>query len=138
MAFRPSRTLRIPMISILSVAIPQLDIYTGAQPANADTVPSGTLLASVVFTAVVSLHMDPAEANCGSITLSGPAKVEAIDGGTAGWGRLWSGESGGEGYCIDVSVGTAATDVIIDDAVIVAGDFVTVTSFDIVTFSEPA
>jgi hypothetical protein len=61
-----------------------LDIYTGAQPANADTAPSGTLLASV------SLPADPfAAAAAGAVALQGTwVDASADASGTAGWARI--------------------------------------------------
>jgi hypothetical protein len=73
-------------------------IYTGAQPAGPDTVPSGTLLAEFTLS-------DPAftAAVAGVATLNvTPALVDqGITDGTAGWFRLLdSAEAGGDGQGI--------------------------------------
>lgn len=59
-----------------------LKIYSGAQPATADTAASGTLLATVTLA-------DPAfgSAVAGVATGTDPASVNAVATGTAGWFR---------------------------------------------------
>lgn len=60
-----------------------IKIYTGAQPANADTAASGTLLATVVLG-------DPAFSgpSGGTATGADPAAVTPAASGTAGWFRM--------------------------------------------------
>lgn len=60
-----------------------LKIYTGAQPATADTAPSGTLLATVTLG-------DPAfgASSGGSASATDPAAVTGAAAGTAGWFRV--------------------------------------------------
>lgn len=61
-----------------------LKIYTGSQPASADTAPSGTLLAT--FTLSDPAFGSPAS---GVVTLQGlPLSTTGAAAGTAGWGRL--------------------------------------------------
>lgn len=58
-------------------------IYTGSQPATADTAESGTLLATVALG-------DPAfgAVSNGVITAADPVAVTAVASGTAGWFRV--------------------------------------------------
>lgn len=60
-----------------------IKIYSGAQPATADTAASGTLLATVTLG-------DPSfgAAAAGVITGADPASVNAVATGTAGWFRM--------------------------------------------------
>jgi hypothetical protein len=60
-----------------------MKIYTGAQPATADTAAAGTLLATVAMT-------DPSftTASGGTITAGDPPAVTGAAAGTAGWFRL--------------------------------------------------
>jgi hypothetical protein len=60
-----------------------LKIYTGAQPATANTAPSGTLLATVTL-------VDPAFGNAatGTAAAADPAAVTGAAAGTAGWFRV--------------------------------------------------
>ena len=61
----------------------QLRIYTGAQPATADTAASGSLLATVTL-------VDPAfgAAASGTATMADPPAVDATGAGVAGWFRV--------------------------------------------------
>lgn len=61
----------------------KLRIYTGTQPATADTAASGTLLADATL-------IDPAfgAAATGTATLADPAAVTGSSAGTAGWFRV--------------------------------------------------
>lgn len=60
-----------------------IKIYTGGQPATADTVASGTLLATVAMG-------DPSftTASGGTINAVDPAPVSGVAAGTAGWFRM--------------------------------------------------
>jgi hypothetical protein len=94
-----------------SVDSGSLKIFSGAAPATADAASSGDLLAdiSIAFISWVT-------ATNGTAALNGTASGEALQDGTAGYGRLVS--NGGD-YCIQGYAGTAAT----CDFVINAGTF---------------
>lgn len=104
-----------------------LRIYTGTQPATADTAPSGTLLCEIPLTSGFI------NATAGFTELAFTAEVgTAVASGTAGWAR-WCDSSGT--VAVDGSVGTAGTDFIISPASIVDTEDVTVTSIQL---SQPA
>ncbi|MBP9918726.1 MAG: hypothetical protein KBF43_09085 [Dermatophilaceae bacterium] len=82
----PARNALAQQVQVLVDAGPAagtLKIYTGAQPATADTAASGTLLVTVTLG-------DPAfgAAAAGTITGADPAAVNAVATGTAGWFRV--------------------------------------------------
>lgn len=60
-----------------------LRIYTGSQPATADTAASGTLLAEVTLPATAF-----GAASNGTATLNDPGSVNGVAAGTAGWFRI--------------------------------------------------
>lgn len=105
-----------------------IKVYSGAQPATADTAASGSLL--VTFTCA-----DPAwgAASAGVKTLAGtPLSAAAAAPGTAGWARM----ADSNGVTIfDGSVGTSAADFIINSTSITAGQTVNLTSG---TITDPA
>lgn len=104
-----------------------LRIYTGSQPATADTAPSGTLLCEIPLTSGFI------NATAGFTELAFTAEVgTAVATGTAGWAR-WT--SAGGTQVVDGSVGTAGTDFIISPADITIAEDVTVTS---IMLSQPA
>lgn len=61
-----------------------IKIYTGSQPATADTVAAGTLLATVAMGPKPSF----ATASAGTINAADPAPVSGVAAGTAGWFRM--------------------------------------------------
>ncbi|MFD4474687.1 hypothetical protein ACFWPU_01020 [Streptomyces sp. NPDC058471] len=96
-------------------------IYTGTQPATADTAVSGTLLATFTMS-------DPAFGNAASgvITLAGvPLTVAAAATGTAGWFRI-SDSTGAS--VLDGSVGTSGNQINLNTTSITSGVNVTITS----------
>lgn len=109
-----------------------ITVYTGAQPANADTAASGTPL--VEFTCA-----DPAWEVAGATTarvkhLDAAPDLSAVAGatGAAGWARM---EDSAGNTVFDGSVGTAGTDFIINTTSITTGQTVTLTAG---TITEPA
>jgi hypothetical protein len=86
---RPTTTSRNAMLQAILDRINlgsgpgTIKIYDGAQPANGDTAPSGTLLATLAFS-------DPASGApaSGSVTFSAIAEVNAAATGTATWARI--------------------------------------------------
>lgn len=107
-----------------------LEIYSGAQPANANTAASGTLLASIAlpadsFSAAVA----------GVASKAGTwSDTSANASGAAGWARF---RNTGDTLRMDGSVTLTAGggDITLDDVNIVAGGTVTVTGF---TITQPA
>src|SRR5688572_11100568 len=98
-----------------------IKIYTGSQPATADTAASGTLLATFTLS-------DPAfgPASSGVITLSGtPLTVAAAATGTAGWFRL---ASSTPTTVLDGSVGTSGNQINLNTTSVTLGVNVTITS----------
>lgn len=98
-----------------------LKIYTGSQPATADTAASGTLLATFTLN-------DPAfgAASGGTITLAGtPKTVAAAATGTAGWFRI---ETSTPTNVLDGSVGTSGNQINLNTTSITSGVNVTITS----------
>lgn len=99
-----------------------LRIYSGTQPANADTAVSGTLLASLALGTPAFGAAANGVATANAIT--GDTAADAS--GTASWFRVAT--SGGSALW-DGSVGTASADLIVDNATFTAGGAVNVTSF---------
>lgn len=100
-----------------------IKVYTGTQPATADTAASGTLLATFTLG-------DPAfgAAASGVITLSGvPLTVAAVATGTAGWFRIES-NGGATLSVLDGSVGTTGNQINLNTTSITSGVNVTITS----------
>lgn len=98
-----------------------LKIYTGSQPATADTAVSGTLLATFTLS-------NPAfgSASSGVITLSGtPKTVAAVASGSAGYFRIANGSGTS---VLDGSVGTSGNQINLNSVVITSGVNVTITS----------
>lgn len=91
----------------------KLRIYTGSQPANANTAASGTLLLEFTL-------QDPSGTVSGdtlTIDVSPAITDDALDNGTAGWGRvldsdnnaIWDGAVGAEFTLSDASLETGQT-----------------------------
>ncbi len=102
-----------------------LSIYTGTQPADPNSAPSGTKLVDVYINGFVA-------PTTGSATLdtASPNVGDAVASGTAGWGRIvhLSGS-------IDGTVGTSGTDFTINSTAITSGATVTLTAM---TVTQPA
>lgn len=100
-----------------------IKIYTGSQPATADTAISGpTLLATFTLGS-------PGFGNAASgvITLNGtPLTVAASATGTAGFFRMW--KSDGTTAILDGSVGTSGNQINLNTTSITSGVNVTITS----------
>lgn len=98
-----------------------IKIYTGSQPATADTTATGTLLATFTLG-------DPAfgAAAGGVITLNGtPLTVAAAATGTAGWFRMADSDNN---PVLDGSVGTSGNQINLNTTSITSGVNVTITS----------
>lgn len=103
-----------------------LKIYDGSQPASANDAPSGTLLATINLPT-------PAfgAAAAGVVAKNGTWSATAVDDGTAGWARL---SNAGGTVNIDISVGEGSGELSLDDADIVTGGVVVVSTF---TYTQP-
>jgi len=95
-----------------------LDIYSGTQPATADTAPSGTKL----WTATLATT-NFASASGSAVSLSGTKSATAIASGTATWARWTKGA-----LVIDGSVGTTGTDFIVNTTSMASGTSYTLTA----------
>lgn len=124
MAVRLDTDIRNALASAISAGFPAgatVEIRTGSQPASANTAPSGTLLATITLPATPW-----AAAAAGSVAKQGTWSATAVATGTAGYARIINSTN-----AIDFSVGTSGTDWIIDNASIVSGGTVTITSASI-------
>lgn len=108
-----------------------IKFYTGSQPADADSTPAGTLLASLALAATAFGNADTS----GTATLAGvPRTGTASATGTAG---CFSIVSGGGSIVMQGSVtGTGGGgDIVLDNPALVSGQAVQVASF---TYTHPA
>lgn len=99
-----------------------LKVYTGSQPATADTTASGTLL--VTFT-MADPCFETAASGAMDFDAAPDLTATAAASGTAGWARL--ADSDGN-TVLDGSVGTSGADFTISSASIVAGQTITFAS----------
>lgn len=112
-----------------------LEIRSGTIPADADTAPTGTVLASITLPADSF-----AAAASGAVAKAGTwADSSADAAGTASWFRLrQSGDAGTTNTTderIDGTVGTSGADLNLDNTSIGAGQSVTINTF---TLTQPA
>jgi hypothetical protein len=123
MAIRIAAATRGTMMDAVEAALDggagaaTLEIYTGSQPADADTAASGSLLVTLTLN-------DPAGTQSGgviTIDVSPAISATAVDTGAAGWARLK--DSDGD-TVLDGSVGTSSADFIIDSTSITSGQTV--------------
>jgi hypothetical protein len=108
----------------------RLRVYSGTQPATADTALSGnTLLADLALSATAF-----GASSGGTVTINTVTQDSSADNtGTASWATIT--KSDGTTRVIDGSCGLSGTDFIIDNTSIVAGQTVSCTTY---TFSLPA
>lgn len=98
-----------------------IKIYTGANPTNADTAVTGTLLVTLTCSASAF-----GVAASGVITLNAVTSGTAVATGTAGYARLAS--SGAVTQLDWTSVGTSGSDLNLNSTSITSGGTVSVTS----------
>jgi hypothetical protein len=114
------RNARLDAITTFAGGSGKLRIYSGTRPATGGAIT--TLLAELTLNATFA----PA-ASGGVLTLNAiTADASADATGTATWGRIF--KSDGTTIVLDCSVGTSATDIILNTASIVTGANVAVTS----------
>lgn len=98
-----------------------IKVYTGPQPATADTAETGTLLAT--FT-LADPAFSAAAGGVKDLDADPDLTATAVADGTAGWARC---EDSDGNNVFDGSVGTASTDFIINSTAITTGQTVNLT-----------
>lgn len=103
----------------------QLDVYSGSQPATANSTPTGTLL--------VTISTGSWNASSGgTATVLAASNGVAVASGTAGWGRI---SDAGLSAQADGTVGTSGANFTLNTVSIVSGNTITLTACDI---TQPA
>ncbi|MFI7678575.1 hypothetical protein [Actinophytocola sp. NPDC049390] len=108
-----------------------LRIYTGAQPADADTAASGTLLAECTL---ANPAFGAANASGTATLLSVPRTTTGLATGTAGWFRVVN-RDGASVYDGLVSMSGGGGELILDNTSIASGQTVNITGL---TYTQPA
>lgn len=122
-----------------------IDIYSGTQPATADSAATGTLLGTVTlnsgaFTPGVTTNgLTFAAANAGTVSKSGVWSFVGIAAGTAGWFRFRGNAADGGGIStalprLDGSVATSGANLNLSNISIAVGAPTTVDTF---TWTQP-
>lgn len=107
-----------------------IDIRSGVQPADPDTVASGTLLATLTFSATAFGAATDANPG-GRITANAITSDSSADAtGTAGYFRIRATGIGAADVA-DGEIGTAASDLNMNTVSITAGSTVSITSFTV-------
>lgn len=118
------RNARLDAIETTIGTAPQLRLYTGTQPADCATAPSGSLLATL------TLPSDwLANAASGAKSKSGTWSGTGSAGGTAGYFRIY--DSTGTTCHFQGSVGQGSGDLSLDNTVIANGQAITISTFTI-------
>jgi hypothetical protein len=127
MTIRLSTTMRNAIADAIAgmMGYATLKIYTGTQPASGDTAATGTLLVDITLAG-----FNPSASGSATLNTSMPVQGTAVASGTTGWARLTDGTNNFDG-----SVGTSATDFIINTTAITTGGTVTLTGC---TINQPA
>lgn len=108
-----------------------LRIYTGAQPADADTAPSGTLLVTIALAATA---FGAANSSGTAALASTPRSGTGAAAGTAGWFRVLSG-GGATVFDGQVTATGGGGQLELDNTSIAVGQTVNVSSL---TYTHPA
>jgi hypothetical protein len=117
-------------------------IYDGTQPADPDAAPTGTLLAEIdlgaaaVFGAAATGTGGSANSATATATVLPKTQTNATAAGTATWFRAVNKDTTGVAI-IDGSVGTATSDMIIDNASIAIGQTVKLNSWKVKLPNNP-
>lgn len=120
----------------------KINLYSGSQPATADTAESGSLLCTITLAsgAVATAGLTFGTAATGSVPKSaGVWSGLVLASGVAGWFRLY-GTAGTTGASstevrVDGNVGVSGSDMVLANSSLVAGATVTVDTF---TLTQPA
>ena len=106
-----------------------IKIYSGTQPANANTaISTQTLLVSLNVSGTFGTDSN------GTITMSSVTSATAVATGTASFFRIT--KSDGTTVVMDGSVGTSAADMILDNTSIATGQTVSITSGTIIRANQ--
>lgn len=123
-----------------------IEIYTGTQPATADSAPTGTLLGTVTLNSGAFTPGSPtngltfAAAANGAVSKSGTWSFNGVANGVAGWFRLKANavDAGGistTAIRLDGSVATSGADLNLSNITIATGAPNTIDTF---TWTQPA
>ena len=124
-----ARNDRLDAFETTTGATAKLQIRSGAQPANCATAASGTLIAEM------TLPSDWMAAASGGIkSLLGTWSGTASAGGTAGHFRIV--DNTGTTCHMQGSVGQGSGDMSLDNAVVISGQTVTITTFNLTDANE--
>lgn len=104
----------------------KLRIYSGTKPANPDT---GIGAATMLSEHTCNASAFAAAASGGVLTANAIGNATAAATGTAAWYRLW--KSNGTTPVLDGTVGTATSDMILDNTSINSGQTVAISSLTI-------
>lgn len=110
----------------------RINLYTGSQPATANTAATGTLLGTLTLASdSASAGASPGECTFNTIT----SDTSADASGTAGWGRIYRASDTAPGSTgdsddrrVDFSVSTSGADVNFDTVTFVAGGTIAISS----------
>lgn len=123
-----------------------IEIRSGAQPANADAAPTGTLLGLVTLASGAFTPGSPTNGltfgapAAGVVSKSGTWSFNAIADGTAGWFRFRANAADAGGVSttairLDGAIGTSGSDMTLSTITLVTGGPSTVDTF---TWTQPA
>ena len=101
--------------------------YTGSQPTNVSDASSGTLLGTNTFSATAFGSASTGVATAASIA----SDTNAAASGTAGYFRIRQGAGGDTAALSQGNSGTSGTDLVFDNATIVAGGTIAISSLTI-------
>lgn len=115
MTTRPNTNLRNTMVDSLNGTFAVFRVYTGTQPATADTAPTGILLSIIDMVNGYTTSLD------GTAILAAAETGTGVVTGTAGWGRML--DAGGT-HWVDGTVGVqgSGADFILDTINIIDGE----------------
>lgn len=119
------KNAKLNAISTYAGASAKLRIYSGTKPATADAAITGTMLVELVCNATAFAGA----ASGGVLTASAISNGTAAASGTASHYRLF--QTNGTTAVLDGTVGTSASDLIVDNTSINSGQVVSISSFTI-------
>lgn len=120
-----AKNAKLDALSTYAGTSAKLRIYSGTKPTNPDTAISGTLLVELTCNATAFAGA----ASGGVLTANAISNGAAVASGTATHYRLW--KSNGTTPVLDGTVGTATSDLILDNTSINTSQVVAVSSFTI-------
>lgn len=120
-----AKNAKLDALATYAGASAKLRIYSGTKPTNPDTAISGTLLVELVCNATAFAGA----ASGGVLTANAISNGTAAGTGTATHFRLW--KTNGTTPVLDGTVGTATSDLILDNTSINTGQVVSVSAFTV-------